>query len=262
MTAPTTCRHCGRRIVNDNEKGWIDPEANGDDAIWRETCDAHDTMEAEHQPELTRETAIAQLEEVAGGLNDGHARWPVPELGDVIEWLKRDASSADPSAPRADARPWKIGDPDPRPYIWIKVEGGLADYGGDIDRVDVGMVDFDISEHAEAAIEELDDMLLKAEGIPDRLAELPHDDPRWLDKAGIIQTLREDLAEALQRDAGEEVFVTDDGIVPRCDICDDPQLAAGDDWDGDTGEHRSCQTPAARAAADRRIINDLKEMQA
>lgn len=47
----TTCKHCGRRIVQDDEDGWIDPEATGDDSIWRETCDSHDTFSAEHEPE-------------------------------------------------------------------------------------------------------------------------------------------------------------------------------------------------------------------
>ncbi len=45
-----TCKHCGRRITNDDGLGWIDPEATGDDSIWRETCDEHDTFEAEHEP--------------------------------------------------------------------------------------------------------------------------------------------------------------------------------------------------------------------
>lgn len=44
-----TCRHCERFIVLD-EGRWIDPEATGDDAIWRETCDSHETFTAEHEP--------------------------------------------------------------------------------------------------------------------------------------------------------------------------------------------------------------------
>lgn len=44
-----TCVHCGRRIVQ-VFGAWVDPEAAGDDAIWRETCDAHDTFTAEHEP--------------------------------------------------------------------------------------------------------------------------------------------------------------------------------------------------------------------
>jgi hypothetical protein len=46
------CRHCGRSIVLDGDR-WVDPEATGDDSVWRETCDAHDTFVAEHEP--TRE---------------------------------------------------------------------------------------------------------------------------------------------------------------------------------------------------------------
>lgn len=50
-----TCRHCQRHIVSENGR-WIDPEApatpeDGDDHIWRETCDAHDTFTAEHEPD-------------------------------------------------------------------------------------------------------------------------------------------------------------------------------------------------------------------
>lgn len=44
------CRHCGRSIVRDEDGVWVDPEATGDDEIWRETCDSHDTFTAEHEP--------------------------------------------------------------------------------------------------------------------------------------------------------------------------------------------------------------------
>lgn len=47
MTA--TCQHCGRRIVLEDGR-WVDPQATGDDVMWRETCDAHDTFTAEHEP--------------------------------------------------------------------------------------------------------------------------------------------------------------------------------------------------------------------
>jgi hypothetical protein len=47
----TTCTHCDRVIEWDHIDGWIDPEATGDDSIWRETCDAHDTFIAEHEPD-------------------------------------------------------------------------------------------------------------------------------------------------------------------------------------------------------------------
>lgn len=47
----TTCRHCGRAIVLDGEY-WVDPEATGDDSIWRETCDANnEDIFAYHEPE-------------------------------------------------------------------------------------------------------------------------------------------------------------------------------------------------------------------
>jgi hypothetical protein len=44
------CRHCGRPIEFSPEGIWIDPQATGDDSVWRETCDAHDTFTAEHEP--------------------------------------------------------------------------------------------------------------------------------------------------------------------------------------------------------------------
>lgn len=43
------CQHCGRLIVQHDGR-WIDPEATGDDSVWRETCDRHDTFTAEHEP--------------------------------------------------------------------------------------------------------------------------------------------------------------------------------------------------------------------
>lgn len=46
------CRHCGREIVLEADR-WVDPEATGDDSIWREVCDAHDTFTAEHEPDCT-----------------------------------------------------------------------------------------------------------------------------------------------------------------------------------------------------------------
>ncbi len=51
VTGTGTCRYCGRAIVR-TDSGWIDPEATGDDSVWRETCDAHDTFVAEHAPEV------------------------------------------------------------------------------------------------------------------------------------------------------------------------------------------------------------------
>lgn len=44
-----TCKHCGRSIELDGDV-WVDPHATGDDSLWRETCDAHDTFVADHEP--------------------------------------------------------------------------------------------------------------------------------------------------------------------------------------------------------------------
>lgn len=51
LLRPTECRHCHRDIVADPTEGWVDPEAAGDDEVWRVTCDQHDTFTAEHEPE-------------------------------------------------------------------------------------------------------------------------------------------------------------------------------------------------------------------
>lgn len=45
-----TCRYCDRTIVRVNGR-WIDPEATGDDSLWKETCDGNDTFMAEHAPD-------------------------------------------------------------------------------------------------------------------------------------------------------------------------------------------------------------------
>lgn len=58
-TTPTTCKHCGRTIINEPGDGWVDPEATGDDSVWRETCDAHDTFMADHEPDLDRAVKAA-----------------------------------------------------------------------------------------------------------------------------------------------------------------------------------------------------------
>ncbi len=47
------CRHCGRKIVK-IYGSWIDPAATNDDSTWRETCDAHDTFVADHEPEESK----------------------------------------------------------------------------------------------------------------------------------------------------------------------------------------------------------------
>lgn len=38
-----------------------------------------------------------------------------------------------------------------------------------------------------------------------------------------------------------DVFVNDEGIIPTCDLCDGPQFTEGDDWNGETGNHHSCE---------------------
>lgn len=45
-----TCRWCGRDIALEDGT-WVDEDATGDDEVWRESCDQHDTFTAEHEPE-------------------------------------------------------------------------------------------------------------------------------------------------------------------------------------------------------------------
>lgn len=45
----TECRYCQRIIVN--EQGvWVDPNATGDDEVWRECCDSHHVWDNTHEP--------------------------------------------------------------------------------------------------------------------------------------------------------------------------------------------------------------------
>lgn len=52
----SACMHCDRPIVKDDDEVWVDPYATGDDSVWRETCDRHDTMVANHEPSTTDTT--------------------------------------------------------------------------------------------------------------------------------------------------------------------------------------------------------------
>lgn len=45
----SNCKYCEREIVYRLGQ-WVDPEATGDDSIWSETCESHDTFTAEHLP--------------------------------------------------------------------------------------------------------------------------------------------------------------------------------------------------------------------
>jgi hypothetical protein len=48
-----TCRHCQRSITRQPDGSWVNPDATGDDSIWRETCeDNHGSFAAEHEPHI------------------------------------------------------------------------------------------------------------------------------------------------------------------------------------------------------------------
>jgi len=109
--AETLCRHCHRTIVDEHDV-WIDPEATGDDSIWRETCDDHDTFVADHEPYPPAERYLAACEDVdipavswmaqGGGASDGVADdipptgWVAVGVGeDPAEWFERADYRAD-----------------------------------------------------------------------------------------------------------------------------------------------------------------------
>lgn len=79
LSIAAECIHCGRFIVNEGEPGlytWIDPDATGDDGIWREVCEAHDTFTAEHEPDdrpQCRATGCTNRATLVDGRCDVHA---------------------------------------------------------------------------------------------------------------------------------------------------------------------------------------------
>lgn len=44
----STCKRCNRAVTLDDGR-WVDPNATGDDAAWRETCDENESFTAEHE---------------------------------------------------------------------------------------------------------------------------------------------------------------------------------------------------------------------
>jgi hypothetical protein len=89
------CRHCGRRVVKDIEGRWVDPEATGDDSVWRETCDAHeDDFVAAHEPveeKPHKRTDELKVDDVFVVGNDVYEVWtqPVPspeEFSNTGRW--------------------------------------------------------------------------------------------------------------------------------------------------------------------------------
>jgi len=81
MPIEKTCKHCGRTIVQQADGTWVDPNATGDDSVWRETCDCHDTFVADHEPveislvaprnDRLRERVVRALANVDGTFSRG-----------------------------------------------------------------------------------------------------------------------------------------------------------------------------------------------
>lgn len=79
-----TCRHCGRVLHHSKAEGWYCPEATGDDTIWRQSCEDHDTFTAEHEPE--EEAGPSSLSLVNGLRADLHEP-DCPGMDEDGNWL-------------------------------------------------------------------------------------------------------------------------------------------------------------------------------
>lgn len=85
------CVHCQREIVwEPQDDRWIDPQASGDDVIWRDHCDSNDhTLQAEHQPTPARPRCIwrdgYESEEPGAILQDGAIRQCILLRGHAFE---------------------------------------------------------------------------------------------------------------------------------------------------------------------------------
>lgn len=68
MTARSVCVWCSREIVRESDGlyGWVDPEATGDDSVWREVCDSHESFTAEHKPAYAEPGAMAPTDMIGG----------------------------------------------------------------------------------------------------------------------------------------------------------------------------------------------------
>jgi hypothetical protein len=42
----------------------------------------------------------------------------------------------------------------------------------------------------------------------------------------------------------DEFVLNEGGAIPRCDLCGYPQWVIGEDWNGETGNHHSCERKA------------------
>ena len=55
------CKFCQRGIV-EVDRAWVDPEATGDDAVWRETCESnHLDRIGAHEPQYTEVRIVTTL---------------------------------------------------------------------------------------------------------------------------------------------------------------------------------------------------------
>jgi len=83
MSTTNTCAHCQRAIVL-VDGAWVDPEAAGDDSLWRETCDSHDTFVAEHEPVVSdtdRRIAVLQAIDAFVAMANAHPSTPHHDWG-------------------------------------------------------------------------------------------------------------------------------------------------------------------------------------
>lgn len=105
------CRHC-HRAIRMEDGVWIDPEATGDDSVWRETCDAHDTFQAEHEPPDDIQGALDMMvESIEVYANEGGTGSEAFEaLADMHAFASYALDGMMEQAGIASSDPW-IGDP-------------------------------------------------------------------------------------------------------------------------------------------------------
>ena len=76
--------------------------------------------------------------------------------------------------------------------------------------------------------------------IEDAFAAIPDEKLRDLRENATAEDMLDEIAGTIGC-GKHRVFITDDMIIPACGLCEEPQYAEGDDWNGETGNHRSCE---------------------
>lgn len=72
------CTKCQRRVIPDSHGGWIDPNATGDDAVWREYCEQATSTSRYHRVHTGASEMVTTW---ADGFGRWHARVDLPGIG-------------------------------------------------------------------------------------------------------------------------------------------------------------------------------------